>query len=109
MKNSQQLTENTTIALVNGYFRTHGFFDHNVKSDDFVSIISNYLLEMQLIFSNNNKNINAFDKRNAFHKRNVFDKSDTRVSVIDILDENCFIAGSFVSELLLSNNTVNYS
>ena len=93
LEDHQELTESTTIAVIIGYFRKHGFFYYNVKIDDFVNIISNYLLEMQLIFSNNNKNDIVFDKR---------------VTVIDILDENCFIAVSFDSELMLSTICIIY-
>ena len=51
----------TTIEVICGYFRANGFFEYNVKCDDFAKIISKYIIEPDIQFGNNIENINTVD------------------------------------------------
>ena len=74
-------TNDTTIELLcYGYFRVNGFFRYNIKLDDFINIISNYINEFSVKFGKDLINIDTFFK-NGF-----------RAISMDIFDKKFFIA-----------------
>ena len=51
-----------TIALIFGYFRKHEMLKSNVRMNDFVSIVLNYICDNKKIeFGDNSINITSFD------------------------------------------------
>ena len=80
----------TTIAVTIGYLRKNGFFDFGVKCDDFINIISNYIIEKSLIFGNNTKKIN------------IFGENGSRTTQIDAMNDQFIIAINQLSKQMLS-------
>ena len=71
------MSAGTTTAVIFGYFRKQRFLTYNIKCDDFVSIISKYLIYPIIKIGKNNQTINAFDSKkidfiSASNKQLVF-------------------------------------
>ena len=88
LKVNNELTETTTIDLIAGYFRKYGIFEYNVRIDDFIKIVSNYIVEIHFKFGKNNKLIEGFD--------------ESIITKVSIINKNCFTAVSNWSRKLLS-------
>ena len=56
------LSYHTTIVLINGYFGENMFFKYNVRTDDFINIISKYLKEKPIKLIEH-----VHEKRNLFN------------------------------------------
>ena len=53
----------STIAVICGYFRINEFLRYNVKMDEFIKIISQYLTqEIKLVKTNIDKQVKLFTK-----------------------------------------------
>ena len=88
LKVTDKLDQTTTVELINGYFRTNGFMQYGVKLDDFIKIVSNYILEKHLKFGKNNSVINVFNQN--------------RIRNISCLNKNCFVAVDWADTKMFS-------
>ena len=91
--------DTTTIELLcYGYLRINGFFQYNIKLDDLIHIILNYVREFGVKIGKNSINIDTFFEHN--------NKSGDDMS-IDVFDKKFLIATSYSREIdnhyLLSN------
>ena len=91
LNNCDFMTRDEILVVVFGYFRDVGFLDYNVKSDDFVNIVSKYITEKSIKIGNpeNNIRINAFKGRSA--------------SYVDILNKQFMVACESSSSTMLSH------
>ena len=71
----------TTVAVTFGFLRLNGFLEYNVKWDDFVSIISNYI-------TYKHNNIKVIANKTTIH---AFD-DNLRVKCIDSLNKQFIVA-----------------
>ena len=51
------LSNKTKTTLARGFFLVNGFLQYNVKIDDFINIISRYLIEISIQFGDDVKKI----------------------------------------------------
>ena len=87
------LNHESTIALIQGYFKNSGFLGYKVRMDDFIAIIYKYIFDNEIISIENNYN----------HKR-IQRFSMNPIYYIDALNKQFIIAGSDKGKLLLSLN-----
>ena len=73
------ITNEATIVVVFAYLRKYGCFDFNVKWDDLITIISQYI--------NDNKSVKIGEK-NIFIDVN----SKKRIDYIDVIDKQLIVA-----------------
>ena len=86
--NAKNSVNSRTIVLVSGFLRANGFFDFNVRIDDFIDIILKYLAASFKFGDNLSKiETNLFDNQN--------------VSNIKILNENFIVAVSHNAKKML--------
>ena len=53
----------TTIAVILGFFRNHGYLQYNVRVTDFMEIISKYIIAKEIKITDTVTTINIFDGR----------------------------------------------
>ena len=73
-------TPRSIAIVIVGCFRQYGFFEYNVKCDDFINIIKNYI--------NNYKNI-TIGKNNT---EISLDNNLSGISMVDSLNKNFIVA-----------------
>ena len=82
------LNHESTIALIQGYFRNSGFLDCNIRIDDFIPIVCNYCFDNKTInIGNNHKKIKNFCWNG--------------IDFIDALNKQFIIAGNADTQQLL--------
>ena len=76
----------TTIALIYGYFRANGFFDYNIKIDDFIKLVKKYMSKNQIKLVKSHKSIKL--------------ASDVEVHTLHAVSKECLVG--FTSNNMLS-------
>ena len=84
----------TTIAVIYGYFRKNGLFEYSIKYDDFIAIISKYMIPSTIKINKYTKCINAFN----------IETNDTSIIDICSLNKEFIVAVSQSSASLLHPN-----
>ena len=84
------LNHESTIALIFGYFRKNKLLNYGIKYDDFVRIVSKYMVEPAIKFGNNNKSIDGFSH------------NDRRLYYINVHSTSFFVALDYGSKIMLS-------
>ena len=78
------MSGNSIGLLVFGYFRIQRFFEHNVRCDDFINIISKYITEKKIKIGNNNTNVDVFD--------------GGIINYVDALNKQFFVANQYTNQ-----------